>query len=72
MMKQQTEAQGNRQKFRDSNGKYSNMTEYCCEDCGKFVGLNYWSDPHCNDTGDGMVLCKNCCQKRVEREENAQ
>jgi len=35
-----------------------------CEVCDKFVGDNYYSDERCNRKGGyGLVLCRKCCNK---------
>lgn len=56
-----TTRQIERQKVRE-NGKYSKYPT--CELCGKKIPSDsYWSDPRCNITGTGLLLCKKCCQK---------
>jgi hypothetical protein len=56
-----TPRQIERQRVRE-NGKYANYPN--CELCDKKVNPEgYWSDPRCNATGVGLILCKKCCHK---------
>ncbi len=34
-----------------------------CEMCGKSAGVDYFSDPRCNDFGCGVCLCESCVGK---------
>lgn len=65
--KELSPAQSVRQRYRE-NGKYSKMDDFRCDDCNKFVGQDYWSDPEFNNTGDGGCLCKKCYDKRIKNE----
>jgi len=53
---------------RERNGRYAKMSH--CEDCGKFVGDDYWSLEDCNKTGKGVCLCKSCYDKKSNTTQN--
>jgi hypothetical protein len=64
MKKAQTPAQRQRQAYRDSNGKYSEINR--CYVCNKRVGIDHYyshpdTDREIND--DLLVLCKGCYNK---------
>jgi len=61
LLKTKSYSMSERQLARE-NGKYIKM--FVCEDCGKALGHNYYSDPKCDEKGSGLVLCKKCCSKR--------
>ena len=54
-----TQAQADRQSSRDRAGRYAES--YRCELCGRPTG-NYCSDPRCNNTGLGQILCDKCAR----------
>jgi hypothetical protein len=53
----ESHAQRERQKTRESDGRYADMTK--CEICGKGVGNNYCSDERVDEKfqGLGLTLC---------------
>jgi len=54
----ETWKQRERQEARSANGKYVKLNP--CEKCGKSAGADYYSLPDCNETGEGVCLCKKC------------
>lgn len=61
-MRSSTNAQVERQLCRSyRNGQY--IKYHRCEICGNKTGNNYYSLPDCNETGFGVVICKQCARK---------
>ena len=58
-----TEKQIERQRHR-SGGRYATVNP--CEVCHKSAGVDYYSLPNCNETGEGLVLCRSCYDRCIE------
>ena len=60
-MTELTPKQEERQRYRESNGRYKETTK--CQSCGKHIGIdNYYSADCCNgeNCGKTLVLCAKC------------
>lgn len=63
-----TEAKAKRQDARGTSGRY---VKNPCECCSGPAPMNYFSDPRCNSTGLGVVLCKRCADKLAMLDDDA-
>lgn len=67
-MANRTDKQVERDRAKDSSGKFRKMN--ACEVCNKPVGNRYFSDDRCNVYAFGLMLCKKCCSRAEDMDDD--